>query len=170
MIERNNNTSDTSEHNIEDISPALSKINKNNGFVVPNGYFEQLSSEIQQRCVNSPKESWIKFVLSSFTKPKYILRYSFILVLLFFGTYFLLQNNNKNIYTKGIASCSINNQKLYADLIDDEDIDESDLTDLLTNNSEIELKPIDTIDNSLIDSNDIINYLTEENDDNNDLY
>ena len=89
MIERNNNTSDTSEHNIEDISPALSKINKNNGFVVPNGYFEQLSSEIQQRCVNSPKESWIKFVLSSFTKPKYILRYSFILVLLFFGTYFL---------------------------------------------------------------------------------
>jgi len=168
MIKENNITSEKTDGTIDNIAPLLSKINKNNGFAIPNGYFEQLSSEIQQQCVNSSKESWIKSVLYSFTKPKYILRYSFILLLLFFGTYFLLQINNNNLNTKVIASYSIDEQDTISELIINEEIDESELTDALANNSEIELQPINTIDNSIIDSNDIINYLIEESDDNND--
>ena len=166
MKKENNINSDTSHEIIDNTAPLLSNINKNIGFVVPNGYFEQLSSEIQQQCINSSKESWIKSILFSFTKPKFILRYSFTLVLLTLGAYFLLQINNSNTNTKGISSYSINEHDTIIDLIVNEEIDESELTDALANNSEIELQPINTIDNSQLNSNDIINYLIEDSEDN----
>jgi len=167
-MKENNINSDTSNEIIDNTAPLLSNINKNNGFVVPDRYFEQLSSKIQQQCVNSSKESWIKSILFSFAKPKYILRYSFTLVLLVLGAYFLLQINNSSTNTKGISSYSFNEQDTISDLIVNEEIDETELTDALANNSEIELQPINTIDNSQLNSNDIINYLIEDSEDNND--
>ncbi len=155
------------ENNIEkeslnNIAPILSKINKSNGMHEPDEYFEQLPSIIQQKCNDLQKEPKIP----SFFNPKYVIRYVMVVLLLFFGILVLIRNNNDEPKTNKNISYNDSSQDFIQNANIDDD-DESLLTEALTNNSEIDIPSINLIDDIYLNTDDIINYLIDESDDNN---
>jgi len=165
MSEENNIKSNSTDERLNDIAPLLSKMNKSNAFSVPDDYFDNLPSVIQQKCIIQSKEK--RTLNTKFLKPIYIAQYAFAVLFIFFGMQFLMKTNTSQPFAN---KTSINNSSYqYSEhfLLFDEDIDETDLADAFANSSEIEFQPITITGYSQINNNDIINYLVEESDDNN---
>lgn len=155
MKEKNNIKDDL----IDDLAPQLSKIGKSNGFEVPEGYFEELPYVLQHKCVIPIKEKKIGLIL----KPIYIVQYSLFALFLFLGVYFLIKNNVVEPDTNFISDNSSNIYQNDVAVFDD-DTDESELIEVIANNTEIDLQPIIMEDTSPLNMDDIINYLIDDTD------
>ncbi len=162
------NNKDESQ-NLKDLAPNLSEINRKNPFIVPDDYFDKLPSIIQQRCnEKTGKTSWTKKI-NFILRPQYYVSISLAVIVIAF---ILISKHNSNTQKILIAS---NNIEYYTRFLTDEDIleigdfDEEILTETLVNetNSNEEISYIsENTDYKNISADDIINYLSEEDNNN----
>ena len=87
--------------NIEEIEPNLARENKNNPFVVPEGYFDSLPSRVQSFCQNeSTKSQTVRWQLALRTQIALAAGFCFFVFLAFAGYYFLKPIGNKNYFDR----------------------------------------------------------------------
>ena len=160
------NNKDESQY-LKDLAPNFSKIEKKNPFMVPNDYFEKLPSIIQQRC--NEKTLWEKR-FSFILRPQYYVSVSLAVIVIIF---ILISYNKSN--TQKILIANNNNIEYYAKFLTEQDIleigdfDEETLIEILLNetNSNKKISYIsEYADYKDISADDIINYLSDEEDNN----
>ena len=113
-------------------APGLREMDRKNPFIVPEGYFETLSSRIQDK-INAPqsKSVWDK-LFQPLQRPTFAYASITIAMLICAGVYFNQKQNR--IPAKQIADATINADDIYdSDLI--YDYDENTLAELYTNSN-----------------------------------
>jgi hypothetical protein len=160
---------------------------KDNPFIVPNDYFENLSLRIADKCTSKKANPLITLRNYFLLKPAFSITLGFIIIALAFGLYFIVeknQNNNiltaaENLYDKSIEDYLIENENIDDSFIIDAIADDSTSTESIfiehksMINGSMQEKEVENTHNSKSDTTiskeDIINYLFEENIDPNDL-
>jgi len=160
----------------------LSFVNKENPFIVPEGYFDNLPGIISEKCVISEK--------AKVSRPFYLLQKVYFPVLSGIAAVavFILMfelNNKHEADESGIAQTSQVSQEYsyLGNLIDDNDLDESDIVEAVVSDdtaketmpglvelnvlSNVQLK--NGIDSLEITKDDIIQYLLDEDEATDDL-
>jgi len=165
MSEEKNNT----VNELKDIAPLLSDIKRSNDFAVPDGYFDKLPEHIRKKCIDTSKTVWQNLIPEFLSKPKEILKLVVVVLLLFIGIFFIIRKQNAVNRKSDVVTFNDSNSSQQHMFIFDEDTDESELTDAIAENYNIELPPMDVLENNTISSEDIIDYIlteSEENEDN----
>ena len=130
--------------------PNLSMVGKENPFRVPEDYFESLPAIIQEKCVKSSSGLRNK-IYANILKPHYIVAAS--LVLVFAG--FMIFKSVKQYDANRSISSNENYTEEY--LLNIENVDEDQIAEILSE------------EKSTVKSDDIIDYLSDDDPNNYDL-
>jgi len=120
-----NNISNEHEQNLTDIAPLLSSVKKENPFIVPENYFEELPAIVQAKCIEheKPSPSIIDLLLGYLLKPQYAFAMITVVLLIVAGIYLYkpVHKCMEDLETQ-LANLSTNQTLLYIDeYIDDYD-------------------------------------------------
>ncbi|MHC1702719.1 MAG: hypothetical protein AB9846_02315 [Tenuifilaceae bacterium] len=86
---------------LENIGPKLSKINKNNPFIVPEGYFDSLPTRVQDYCQKeNVKDQPIKWYYAVRTQLALATGFCFLVFFAFTGYYFTRPISNFDYFDK----------------------------------------------------------------------
>jgi len=112
-----------------EFSPIFPASIKENSFVVPDGYFDELPRIIQDRCVNLNKKKAFTFQLKHIiTNPQYIISLCLVLIAVVFIAIYPKQ---KQVEKTVVAQNNAIESKLN-EMIDNNEIDESLLVETIT--------------------------------------
>jgi hypothetical protein len=162
MSEENNIT----EEKLKGIAPVLSEIDRSNCFVVPEAYFDKLPAVIQQRCDENLKAGRMFVFSASILKPKQVFQYAVVIILIFLGIFFLVKKQVTDSRKNSVVTQNDSNRLQQNVFIFDEETDESELTDAIAGSDGAEIQPMDLPETANISSEDIIDYLLAECDEN----
>jgi len=175
-------TNDNIENeNLKDSAPKLFSMSKENPFDVPANYFENLSSEISEKCFHvyhkKHKATYIKILIPA----------SITTMMVFIILFFFTENKTKTNTVKQYAYDENSTLEYLENLINNNELDESVLLSELGNNDSIKSgvqnrqtnintvsfatnlgATMDSLNNNAISKDDIIQYLME-NDESDDL-
>jgi len=138
------------ENEMKNSFPNLSKISRENPFTVPKDYFESLPAMIQEQCVKSGYSLRNKIYVK-ILKPHYIMMVSLALILTGLMVYKPIEQHFSN------HSISTNESYTEDYLLNVENIDEDQIAEAISD------------DSNSVTSDDIVNYLLEDDLNNNDL-
>lgn len=134
---------------ITEEAPILSNIPKYNPFVVPTGYFDELPTIIQERCIqNRPARTIIEWLML-LIKPRFVFPTLAVIIIAFVTFHYL--NTSKIIPVNEVAEVLTIEDQL-------QNIDESTIIDALSADASI---GSETPDDS--EQEDIVNYLLDNN-------
>jgi len=184
-MKKENNISENFEDDMKHFAPKLSVINKTDPFTVPESYFDELPGIISGKIsANDAKANEHKRLIL-FTPKFFIpLTVGVSVIAILFMVYFIPEMKVKKNNTTESANAGISAEELYLDsLIKNNDLDESLLAQVLINDDtsknarssstlEHNIKYLnksivvikDTINKIQITDDDIIQYLNEEKD------
>ncbi|MFA4852350.1 MAG: hypothetical protein WC868_06700 [Bacteroidales bacterium] len=174
---------DIQNDKLKESAPNLFSMKKENSFNVPDGYFENLSNEISEKCFQSNNKKPAPIINNTLQKiliPVAIAATIIIIILIFFK-----ENMNEINTTTQYVYIDINSMSEYLEnLIDNNELDESLIVSELINDDTIKsdlqkhqanicktTNPViikDSLNNNTITKDDIIQYLLE-NDESDDL-
>lgn len=162
-------------------------LKKDNPFLIPEDYFENLPAKINSNCIKTKNNVFGAFISFLIVRPALSFSMIILAFTLSFGLYFIIEKNKS---TDGLVANENNTEKSIADyLIENENIDDLFIIDAIADDSTDSENPflhqnaiaevsehINAYENSEINVNDttlskeeIINYLFEENIDPNNL-
>lgn len=143
---------------LKNIAPELSKIEKENSFSVPDGYFDKLPMQIQEK-LQQKKAFNPAFLMELLKRPAYVLSFS-IMILLIIIIPFAISTYNSNLSNGQIAYQDFDitdieyfeiNEELLIEAISFEEFDENELIE----------EAIDEMMNYIIDNVDYTTILDE---------
>jgi len=174
---KNKETYNPLDNDIKDQAPTLFSIEKQNPFEIPDGYFDELPNIIQSKIAEKKTVSLWKNAHAIIRKPQYSIAASFIILLLSVAGYFFLFNKS-NDETVLISRYAELNNLIEDNRINLDNIEESFFVDALISESNIESNNenflyinqyiastnngSESYELSDITSDDIVNYLSEE--------
>jgi len=184
-MKKDNNILDNFEDDMKRFAPKFSEVNKTDPFTIPESYFDELPGLIADKCsANETKSTAYKRNII-FTPKFYIpLAIGVSVIAVLFIVYFIPEMKVKKNNTLELANSDKSAEELYVDtLIANNDIDESLLAQALINDDtsknarsasaiDNNIKYLnksnviinDTINKIQITDDDIIQYLNEEKD------
>jgi hypothetical protein len=113
----------------DEFSPILPSSAKENPFVIPDGYFDELPSIIQDRCINLKNKKTFSFQWKYIiTKPQYIISLFLVLIAVAF---LAIYPKSKKLEKVVIAQNNAIESKLN-EMIDNNELEESLLVETLT--------------------------------------
>jgi len=139
-------------------APVLHSMEKNNPFTVPDGYFDRLPAEIQEKISLRKEDPWFVLLLKGILRPQPAMVVLMLFVLVSIALYFADWQNHQSAEVVALDSADLRNAEIaFA-------IDESTLLDELANLDETDsYKGNETeIENYLIDNQTDLNQLINE--------
>jgi len=138
------------ENEMRNSFPNLSKVSRENPFMVPKDYFESLPAIIQEKCVK-PSSVIRNKIYVKILKPHYIMMVSLALIL----TGLMVYKPIMQRFSKPAISENEDYTEYY--LLNVENIDENQIAEAVSE------------DNNSVSSDDVINYLSDDDPNNYDL-
>lgn len=170
---------------IEDLkqqAPRLSEIRNENTFRVPEDYFEELLGDIQSLCQEKKQKSpWRKKLIYKIFTPPYLIVAGVLILMISLGVFVLIENlPGKKIdditlaYQKPVSSL---NREFVKDTVTTDSTETVIRTNIKSKINSTTVNPVNTIleiekaslDELNISAEDVIDYLNDEEDIDNDL-
>lgn len=176
MNDKKNIHKQVNNDNLKNFAPNLVKSSKENPFDVPANYFDDLPSVIQKRITERKlQHNWIGFIF----KPQYAIAASLIIVaIISVVLIFKIQKpvNENNFFTNIFWEDILDENNYFINGLDENELivtlinETDDINDLNLFNNKTTNNNDQTKNDTSIQSDDIIEYLIEEDINNYDLY